>query len=163
MTGRQAETVKSHTRSFSDRLHEIVRRFHCCNKAWMNRSACNDVPGLRFAAAAASPLVRSRAQGVSRMIRSTIPVRRVFALGIFGVATFAAAAPLLAQTAGYAARPSGFDLNFNGVVGEAGTADQNVCNGIGNETSTTGKDIDGNGVADRQVYVDLTGGSDNTA
>ena len=97
------------------------------------------------------------------MIRSTIPVRRVFALGIFGVATFAAAAPLLAQTAGYAARPSGFDLNFNGVVGEAGTADQNVCNGIGNETSTTGKDIDGNGVADRQVYVDLTGGSDNTA
>src|SRR5688500_8654988 len=57
-----------------------------------------------------------------------------------------------AQTRGYQSRPCGFDLNFNGVVGEP--ADCNVCDGV-----TT--DVDGNGVADDLRYVDCGGGTDS--
>jgi hypothetical protein len=73
------------------------------------------------------------------------------------------AIPVAAQTRGYTARPSGFDLNFNGAVGDAGSADVNICDAQGDSASTTGEDIDGNGVNDRQVYVDLTNGSDQAA
>jgi hypothetical protein len=59
-----------------------------------------------------------------------------------------------AQTRGYQSRPCGFDLNFNGVVGEP--ADCNVCDGV-----TT--DVDGNGVADDLRYVDCGGGTDSGA
>ncbi|MDX2169659.1 MAG: hypothetical protein SF182_21495 [Deltaproteobacteria bacterium] len=55
---------------------------------------------------------------------------------------------------GYAPRPCGFDLaTRNGVRGEA--ADCNVCDGV-----TT--DVDGNGVADVQRYVDCGGGNDSS-
>jgi hypothetical protein len=73
------------------------------------------------------------------------------------------AIPVAAQTRGYTARASGFDLNFNGAAGDAGTADVNICDGEGDSGSTTGEDIDGNGVKDRQVYVDLSNGTDQTA
>ena len=72
-----------------------------------------------------------------------------------------AATSVSAQTVGYTARASGFDLNFNGTVGQTGSADVAVCDGQGNQSSTTGEDVDGNGVNDRQVYVDLTSGSDS--
>ena len=91
------------------------------------------------------------------MIRPAL-AQLVLTLGVFAVAT-----PLRAQTPGYAARPSGYDLNFNGVVGQGGTGDVNVCDGIGNQTATTGEDVDGNGVNDRQVYVDLTSGNDSAS
>jgi hypothetical protein len=90
----------------------------------------------------------------------TRPILTTLVLALGAVAI---AAPLQAQTRGYTARPSGFDLNFNTAAGQPGTADVNVCDGIGNETSTTGEDVDANGVNDRQVYVDLTRGNDTLA
>ena len=62
---------------------------------------------------------------------------------------------------GYTPKASGFDLNFSGTGGQAGTADVALCDAQGNASSTTGEDVDGNGVNDRQVYVDLTAGSDS--
>ena len=60
----------------------------------------------------------------------------------------------IAQTRGYVARACGFDMNFNGVLGEA--ADCNVCDGV-----TT--DIDGNSVGDILRYVDCDAGTDGAS
>src|SRR5579872_4018505 len=60
-------------------------------------------------------------------------------LSIVVAAVVLAAASVSAQTVGYTARASGFDLNFDGIVGEAGSADLNVCDGQGDLSSTTGE------------------------
>jgi hypothetical protein len=57
---------------------------------------------------------------------------------------------------GYQSRACGFDLNFNGVPGEPGDCNR-ICRG-----DPTNADIDGNGVADRQVYVNCSAGTDST-
>lgn len=57
---------------------------------------------------------------------------------------------------GHRARGCGFDLNFNGVIGEP--ADCQVCRG-----GATNADIDANGIHDRQVYVQQEVGTDNTS
>jgi hypothetical protein len=59
-------------------------------------------------------------------------------------------------TVGYTSRASGWDLDFNGIIGDAV-----VCRGSSGG-STVGKDIDNNGVFDREIYVDLTGGTNNS-
>ena len=73
-------------------------------------------------------------------------------LGGLVVLLFASTAA--AQPRGYRARACGFDLNFNGIVGEP--ADCNICDGV-----TT--DVDGNGVADDLRYVDCNSGGDTGA
>ena len=65
-------------------------------------------------------------------------------------------APPAFAARGYAARACGLDLNKNGIVGEA--ADCTVCRG-----GATNADVDGNGVADRQVYVSCGNGQNNTS
>ncbi len=72
------------------------------------------------------------------------------------------ASPIQAQTRGYVGRVSGFDLDFDGVIGETSGADVAVCDGQNDASSTTGEDIDGNTVNDRQVYVNLASGTNNT-
>src|SRR5262249_970385 len=57
---------------------------------------------------------------------------------------------------GYAAGGWAFDPTSTGIAGEARGACDRVCRG-----GATGADIDGNGVADRQVYVDCGAGSDS--
>jgi hypothetical protein len=64
-----------------------------------------------------------------------------------------AAVPVWSQPRGYQSRASGFDQSFGG----------RLCDGQGDSASTTGEDVDGNGVADRQVYVDLTSGTNNSS
>jgi hypothetical protein len=88
---------------------------------------------------------------------------RILAQLLAAGATVALASPAYAQTPGYVPRASGFDLNFNGAAGQGGTADVNICDGQGDGSSTVGEDIDGNGVNDRQVYVDLSGGNDSSS
>lgn len=78
---------------------------------------------------------------------------RMAALGC-GMATILLLASTAHAVRGYTARPCGFDLNFNGVSGES--ADCNACDGV-----TT--DVDGNGVADDQRYVDCNAGADSGA
>lgn len=64
-------------------------------------------------------------------------------------------------TVGYTSRASGFDLNFNGTVND-NTSDRAICDAQGDSSSTVGEDVDGNGVFDRQVYVDYTSGVNNS-
>lgn len=101
---------------------------------------------------------------------TSLPVRVGFWLTILGLAGLSVVywplsapsqAQSLAGTLGYYGRPSGFDLNFNGTPGEAGTADVAVCDAQGDSASTVGEDLDGNAVADRQVYVDLSSGTNS--
>lgn len=63
-----------------------------------------------------------------------------------------------AQPRGYQSRAAGWDLDFDGTLGKAQGADVAICDGTGG----TNEDIDRNGVNDRQVYVDLTGGFNTT-
>lgn len=58
---------------------------------------------------------------------------------------------------GYIPRGCGFDLNFNGTVGEPNGDCDRVCRG-----GPTNADIDSNGVPDRQVYVHCSSGTDST-
>lgn len=56
-------------------------------------------------------------------------------------------------TQGYTSRASGFDATIGGAT---------VCRGT-NTSSTVGQDVDSNGVNDRQVYVDLTSGTNSAS
>jgi hypothetical protein len=56
-------------------------------------------------------------------------------------------------SAGYTGRDSGYAPAIGGAA---------VCRGA-NATSTLGQDVDNNGVNDRQVYIDLSNGTDNLA
>lgn len=60
-----------------------------------------------------------------------------------------------ASVRGYVSRACGYDLDFDGVLGEA--ADCGLCDASGGSD----EDIDGNSVADRQVYVDCDSGVDD--
>jgi len=64
-----------------------------------------------------------------------------------------AGAPCALASPGYEARPCGFDLDRNGVIGEA--ADCRICNG-------QEADPDGDGVDEDLIYVDADAGSDET-
>lgn len=62
-------------------------------------------------------------------------------------------AEFVSQSQGYNARKCGFDMNRNGVRGEA--ADCRVCNGVTN-------DPDGDGINEDMIYIDSASGSDST-
>jgi hypothetical protein len=76
----------------------------------------------------------------------------IIAMALVACCSLAWAAP----PRGYQSRACGFDLNFNGVPGEPGDCNR-ICRG-----DATNADIDGNGVADRQVYVNCSAGTDST-
>lgn len=63
-------------------------------------------------------------------------------------ATLLLAAPALGQTRGYIARDVGFSATLGGAA---------ICDG-----GATNPDLDGNGTADRETYVDCSGGTNNT-
>jgi hypothetical protein len=71
---------------------------------------------------------------------------------LFVLGSSAEAQPLPDDTRGYVSRACGFDMNDNGVAGEA--ADCNVCDGV-----TT--DPDGDGDPEDLIYVDCNSGSDS--
>src|SRR5688500_2105974 len=84
----------------------------------------------------------------------TRTLRWMFSMVI--VALVLPSVPAAGQPRGYQSRASGWDFDFDGIAGESTGADVAICDGAGG----TNEDIDGNGVVDRQVYVDLTSGSD---
>jgi hypothetical protein len=85
--------------------------------------------------------------GMNRSVSAAI-----IAMALVACCSLAWAAP----PQGYQSRACGFDLNFNGVPGEPGDCNR-ICRG-----DPTNTDIDGNGVADRQVYVNCSAGTDST-
>ena len=86
----------------------------------------------------------------ARRTASLIPVSRRIVETVVLISMFSA--PIASQSRGYAPRACGFDLNFNGVIGEP--ADCNVCDG-------TTTDVDGNGVQDDLRYVDCDSGTNS--
>src|SRR5262249_21661508 len=85
--------------------------------------------------------------GMNRSVSAAI-----IAMALVACCSLAWAAP----PQGYQSRACGFDLNFNGVLGEPGDCNR-ICRG-----DPTNTDIDGNGVAHRQVYVNCSAGTDST-
>lgn len=94
-----------------------------------------------------------RGTGTRRRIRGTATL----ALGLLALTL---APPSTGQIRGYQARACGFDLNRNGVMGEA--ADCHVCDARVEAGLLAGgtRDPDGDGTAEDLIYVDCDAGKD---
>ncbi len=82
---------------------------------------------------------------------------RAFALSLAILGTLLVATPPASAgplERGYVGRACGFDMNRNGIIGEA--ADCNVCDG-------TTSDPDGDGTAEDLIYVDCGSGNDSSS